>query len=179
MINISNDEEGRLILAERPRVNDETWNQARMIALPENTFGHHYAKWMSKFHFTPEDRTPTKYVPDLELAYIMQRYRETHDAIHVLLNYEVSVAEELAVKWFELVQLGLPSTALAAFVGPLNLILFQRDLKEMSRLLRVYLPHVLQQAATSTFFLNIYFEKHFERDIGEFRRSLGVRALVV
>jgi len=32
--------------------------------------------WMSKFHFTPEDRTPTKYVPDLELAYIMQRYRE-------------------------------------------------------------------------------------------------------
>ena len=99
---------------------------------------------MSKFHFTPEDRTPTKYVPDLELAYIMQRYRETHDAIHVLLNYEVSIAEELAVKWFELVQLGLPSTALAAFIGPLNLILFQRDLKEMGRLLRVYLPHVLQ-----------------------------------
>lgn len=58
---------------------------------------------MSKFTFNAEDRTPSKYVPDLELAYIMQRYRETHDAIHVLLNYDVSVAEELAVKWYEMI----------------------------------------------------------------------------
>jgi len=57
-------------------VNEETWSQQRLLALPERTFGHQYAKWMAKFHFTPEDRTPTKYVPDLELAYIMQRYRE-------------------------------------------------------------------------------------------------------
>ncbi len=90
--------------------------------MPENTFGHQYFKWMSKFDFSAEDRTPTKYVPDLELAYIMQRYRETHDTLHVLLNYDVTVAEELAVKWFEMIQLGLPSTALAAFFGPLNLV---------------------------------------------------------
>ena len=47
-----------------------------MVALPPSSFGHHYASWMNKFHFSPEDRTPTRYVPDLELAYIMQRYRE-------------------------------------------------------------------------------------------------------
>lgn len=31
---------------------------------------------MGKFHFSPEDRPPARYVPDLELAYILQRYRE-------------------------------------------------------------------------------------------------------
>lgn len=70
------DEVGRKVLEEKPRVNEETWNQEKLLAMPENTFGHHYGQWMSRFKFTPEDRTPTKYVPDLELAYIMQRYRE-------------------------------------------------------------------------------------------------------
>ena len=80
------------------------------------------------------------------------------------MNYDVSVAEELAVKWFEMIQLGLPSTALAAFFGPLNLVM-HGNLLEMDKLLRVYLPHVLSQAHSSTFFLNIYFEKHFETDL--------------
>jgi ubiquinone biosynthesis protein Coq4 len=52
------------------------------------------------------------------------------------------VAEELAVKWFEMIQLGLPSTALAAFFGPLNLVL-KGDTRELDLLLRTYLPHVL------------------------------------
>ena len=74
------DPEGSTILKERPRVNETTWNQKELLALPENSFGHHYAKWMGKFQFTPEDRTPCKYVPDLELAYIMQRYREVNES---------------------------------------------------------------------------------------------------
>ena len=31
---------------------------------------------MSKYGFSPEERPLVKYVPDYELAYIMQRYRE-------------------------------------------------------------------------------------------------------
>ena len=82
----------------------------------------------------------------------------------MLLNYDVSVAQELAVKWFEMIQLGLPSAALAAFVGPLNL-LGRGELGELDKLTRTYLPHVLQQAHRATFFMNIYFERHFETDI--------------
>ena len=65
------DPEGEIILKERPRVNEESWDQKKLLALSSNTFGHQYAQWMKNFHFTPEDRTHTKYVPDLELAYIM------------------------------------------------------------------------------------------------------------
>jgi ubiquinone biosynthesis protein Coq4 len=58
----------------------------------------------------------------------------------------VSVAEELAVKWFEMIQLGLPSTALAAFFGPLNLLLLQRNFTEIDKLVNQYLPHIIKQA---------------------------------
>ena len=46
-----------------------------------------------------------------------------HDTIHVLFGYNVSVAEEIAVKWYEMSMLGLPSAALSSFFGPLNLII--------------------------------------------------------
>ena len=53
----------------------------------------------------------------------MQRYREIHDTLHVLLGYNVSVSEEIAVKWYEMSMLGLPSAALSSFFGPLNLVI--------------------------------------------------------
>ena len=52
----------------------------------------------------------------------MQRYRETHDTFHTLLGYDISVAEELAVKWFEMGHLQLPSASLASLGGPLYLL---------------------------------------------------------
>ena len=86
-----------------------------------NTFGFQYATWMQKHEFSSDERPLVKYVQDIELAYILQRYREIHDTLHVLLGYDVSVAEELAVKWYEMAKLGLPSASLASFFGPLNL----------------------------------------------------------
>ena len=35
-----NHPDGKKIIEERPRVNEETWNKDRLLALPENTFGH-------------------------------------------------------------------------------------------------------------------------------------------
>ena len=134
---------------------------------------------MLKHSFNSEDRPVAKYVQDLELAYIIQRYREIHDALHVLLGYDTSVSEELAVKWYEMSTLGLPSAALASFFGPANLLytsLASRDTSELKLLNTVYLPHVLGCAKKkdSDFFMNIYFEKEFETDIDEMRERLGI-----
>lgn len=93
-----------------------------MLLMESTSFGYQYASWMSKHSFDSESRPVAKYVQDLELAYIIQRYREIHDALHVLLGYDVSVSEELAVKWYEMSKLGLPSAALASFFGPANLL---------------------------------------------------------
>ena len=57
-------------------MNNVTWNKARLLSLPPHTFGYQYADWMKERDFSSDERPVTKYVPDLELAYIMQRYRE-------------------------------------------------------------------------------------------------------
>ena len=128
------DEEGRQILEDKPRVNSQTWNLEELLRLPEGTFGHEYAFFMTSHGYTSDERPLVKYVPDLEHAYILQRYKEVHDVAHVLLGYGTSVTEEIAVKWFEMMQTGLPMSALSAFVGPLNLVLVQRDAAELHKL---------------------------------------------
>ena len=41
---------------------------------------------------------------------------------HKLMGYGITVSEEIAIKWFEMIQTELPMNALASFVGPINLI---------------------------------------------------------
>ena len=89
---------------------------------------------------------------------------------HKLLGYGVSVSEEIAVKWFEMVQTELPMNALASFVGPMNLILLQRDVKQLQKLTQVYLPHIMINTKTSKLLMNVYYEKHFETNIEDFRK---------
>ena len=122
----------------------------------------------------PDERPLVKYVGNPEHAYILQRYKETHDMTHRLFGYGISVSEEIAIKWFEMLQTELPMNALASFVGPLNLVLFQRDLQQLNQLTQVYLPHVLMNAKTSKLLMSVYFEKYFETDLDDFRKQLGI-----
>ena len=48
--------------------------------------------------FEAEGRPAVKYVDDPELAYVMLRYREVHDFVHVLTGIETSVEGELVLK---------------------------------------------------------------------------------
>ena len=50
----------------------------------------------------------------------MSRYRQVHDLMHVLTGCPISVSGEVALKWFELIQTGLPMTGLAAVFGTLR-----------------------------------------------------------
>ena len=122
------DPEGAQILKDKPRVNSTTWNFDELLTLPEESFGHKYAFYMLGLGLSPDERPLVKYVANPEHAYILQRYKETHDMTHKLLGYGITVSEEIAVKWFEMVQTELPMNALASFVGPMNLVLLQRDL---------------------------------------------------
>ena len=65
------DEEGRAILADKPRVTPATWDLNRLLTLPQGTFGHEYAFWMSSHGYTSDERPLVKYVPNLEHAYIL------------------------------------------------------------------------------------------------------------
>ena len=101
------DEEGRRVLEEQPRTTALVSED--LLALPANTLGHRYALFMQENKFSFTDRPLTKNIHDYELAYVKQRYKEIHDIFHVLLGLtHINVLNELKVKYFELINLGLP-----------------------------------------------------------------------
>ena len=131
------DEEGQEILRDRPRMKLANINFDELGQMSENTLGYNYWKFMSNYGFKPDERPIVKSVPDMELAYIMQRYKETHDFIHVFLNMGIEIEEELAVKAYEMIQTGIPMTAFSILTGP-----FLLKPLEMKRLYVDYLPWI-------------------------------------
>ena len=86
--------------------------------------------------FDPDDRDAVKFVDDEELAYVMLRYRQTHDFAHVVCGLPPTLYGEVVLKWFELAQTGMPMCALSATVAPLRL---SRRERSLFRLYNAYL----------------------------------------
>ncbi|XP_015248223.1 PREDICTED: ubiquinone biosynthesis protein COQ4 homolog, mitochondrial isoform X2 [Cyprinodon variegatus] len=118
---MKNDPEGYTILTERPRIRLSTLDLEKMATLPDGTFGREYLRFLEDNKVTPDSRAEVKFVDNEELAYIMLRYREVHDLLHTLLGMPTNMLGEVAVKWFEAAQTGLPMCALGALLGPLRL----------------------------------------------------------
>ena len=108
---------GRRILRERPRISTTTVDVTHLRTLPLGTLGRTYVDWLDTEHVTPDTRDPVRHIPEEELAYVLQRYRESHDLYHVLLaekGMPSFLEGEVVVKGFEFAALGLPMTGLAA-----------------------------------------------------------------
>ncbi|KAK9826739.1 hypothetical protein WJX81_003110 [Elliptochloris bilobata] len=153
---------GRQILAERPRVTDETLEYAR--TLPEGTFGHAYAQFMRKRRFSADERPPVRFVDDGELAYVAARAREVHDLWHVLFGCPTTVLGELALKALEFVQTGMPMAALS--VAGAQWRLSGRD---RSRLATELLPWALRSGMRCADLMCLPYERHLQEDLEEVR----------
>ncbi|GAA5971002.1 hypothetical protein JCM8115_004769 [Rhodotorula mucilaginosa] len=161
---------GRAILRERPRITEQSINVEQLGQLAPGTFGKAYYDWLRRNKVTPDTRDPVRYIDDPELAYIMQRYRESHDFYHVLLGFGVSLPAELVVKWFELANFGLPVAALSGIFGPLRI----EDSDERKNLWRTYGPWALRAGGKADCLISVYWEREWETPIAELRERLGV-----
>ncbi|KAG0221849.1 Ubiquinone biosynthesis protein [Actinomortierella wolfii] len=164
------DPEGRRILRERPIITSETMQLDRLRTFPDGTFGREYVRFLDDQQVSPDTREPVHFVDSEELAYVMRRYRETHDFYHTLTDLPVTVDGEIALKWFEMVQTGLPMTMLSSFFGPLRL-----THEERSRLFEVYVPWALENGSNCKPLMNVRWEEWMEKPVEEVRRELGVK----
>jgi len=167
-LNMLNDKVGCEILNEKPIIDTDTCIIEDLLTLPKNTFGYTYAKFMNRNGITSDTRSHVHYVDNAELAYIMKRYRQIHDFVHVLLGFDVNVPDEIIVKWFEFAHFGLPMAGLSAVFGPLN------TTKEEAKTIRRYIPWALHNGYNSKLLLNVYFEREFEKDFRTFRKELRI-----
>ncbi|KAF8176133.1 ubiquinone biosynthesis protein COQ4, mitochondrial [Mycena galopus ATCC 62051] len=162
-------EEGRQILKDRPRINSRTVDLAKLAQLPEGTLGRAYITWLERCGVTPDTREPVHYIDDPELAYVMQRYRECHDFYHCIVNLPVSVDSEIAVKYFEFANLGLPLAAISAIFGPLRL-----NSAQLQRLYSEYVPWALRCGGSARSLITVYWEQRWEQNIEDVKKELGL-----
>ncbi|KAF8626108.1 hypothetical protein AX17_006604 [Amanita inopinata Kibby_2008] len=161
--------EGRRILKERPRVNSTTVNMDKLTEYPDGSFGKAYVTWLERCGVTPDTRESVHYISDPELAYVMQRYRECHDFYHCIVNLPVSVEYELALKYFEFANLGLPMTAIAAVFGPLRLTPRKRE-----RLFSEYVPWALKCGGSARSLITVYWEERWGQSVEDMKREFGI-----
>ncbi|XP_030623703.1 ubiquinone biosynthesis protein COQ4 homolog, mitochondrial [Chanos chanos] len=164
-----NNPEGYSILIERPRIRLCTLNLSRMSSLPEGSLGREYLNFLEKNRVTPDSRADVKFVDNEELAYVMQRYREVHDLMHTLLGMPTNMLGEVAVKWFEAAQTGLPMCILGAALGPLRL-----SASRLQSLMTSLGPWALRSGSQARCVLSVFYERRWEQNLEELREELNI-----
>ena len=159
---------GRRILRDRPRITSQTLSMTKLRALPESSVGRAYVSWLDREGVSPDTRSSVKYIDDEECAYVMQRYRESHDFYHALTGLPVFVEGEVALKAFEFANTLLPMTGLSLFA-----ITRMTPLERM-RFWNTYLPWAVSNGLGSKDIINVYWEEELERDVKELRNELGI-----
>lgn len=165
--------EGQRILKEKPRINSSTVNLSWLKSLPEGTLGRTYSNFLEVNNVTPDSREPTKFVDDIEQAYVMQRYREVHDITHAVLLMPTTMLGEVTVKWIEALQTKLPMCVGGAIFGAARLRPRQRKLY-----LNYHLQWAISTGRNANFLLGIYFEERWEQPLEEFHKEMNIVPLI-
>lgn len=159
---------GRRILRDRPRLTSTSLNLPRLRSLAPNTVGRAYVGWLDREGVTPDTRSAVRYIDDEECAYVMQRYRESHDFLHALTGLPIVREGEVALKAFEWANTGLPMTGLSMF----SALTLNRAGRR--RFVEIYLPWALRNGWRAEDVINVYWEEELESDVDALRARLGV-----
>eukprot|EP01059_Diplonema_ambulator_P029219 TRINITY_DN48469_c0_g1_i1.p2 TRINITY_DN48469_c0_g1~~TRINITY_DN48469_c0_g1_i1.p2 ORF type:complete len:180 (+),score=40.80 TRINITY_DN48469_c0_g1_i1:23-541(+) len=158
--------EGRRILEERPVFRaDEVLEGLRYCK--DGTFGWEYYRYMERNGFRPSERPSVHFIDDPELAYIMARYRETHDFAHALTGLTSSVPSEMVLKAFEYHQTNLPMTGLASFGGAIHL-----NPLELHYVVNKGFPWARIAGQQGELVTSVMWEEHWDTPVEELRERL-------
>lgn len=164
-------EEGANILRDKPRINSKTVDYEWLKTLPENTIGRIYSEFLIDNNVTADSRPPVQFVKDMELGYVMQRYREVHDLLHSSLKMRTSLLGEITIKWVEGLQTHLPMCIASAVFSPIRL-----KPKHRGYYRNYYLPWALKTGKGAKFLQGVYFEKRWEQTIDDFYNEMNITA---
>jgi ubiquinone biosynthesis protein COQ4 len=159
---------GRRILRDRPRITSTSLSLPTLRRLPANTLGAAYVAWLDREKVSPDTRDAVRYIDDAECAYVMQRYRESHDFYHALTGLPTVREGEVALKAFEFANTGLPMTGFSV------LNVFTLKEAERARFWETYGPWAVRNGLGGEDVINVYWEEELETDVDELRARLGI-----
>ncbi|CAD2103759.1 ubiquinone biosynthesis protein COQ4 like, mitochondrial [Plasmodium vinckei petteri] len=115
---MKNDDEGKVILKNKPLLIRQDIQFNELKRLPKNTLGYKYMEFLETYKLHAHDREAAHFFDDINYSYILTRYRQIHDIGHVVYNLNISIESEAALKMIELIHTKLPITLLAILVAP-------------------------------------------------------------
>ena len=166
--------EGQRLLAHRPELSSAHVDYDRLRRLPATTLGGAYARHLDDNGITADyQAAATRHVDDPDLAYLMRRFRQTHDVWHALLGIGITGHEEVLIHWFSYGQLRLPVSALIMLFGSIKHIVLEQRWTALRRsTLEAY-----RAGRDAAPLMPVYWEELWEQPLDLVRATYHVRPL--
>lgn len=166
--------EGQRLLRERPELSSERVDYAALRALPATTFGGAYVRHLDNNGITADyQAAATRHVDDPDMAYLMRRFRQTHDVWHALLGLGIAGHEEVIIHSFSYGQLRLPVSAMIMLLGTMKHIVLEKRWGA----LRHSMFDAYRAGRLADQLLPVYWEDLWERPLEEVRATFNVQPL--
>ena len=166
--------EGRRLLDERPELSSEHVDYEYLRSLPVTSLGGAYARHLDMNGLSADyQAAATRHVDDPDMAYLMRRFRQTHDVWHALLGVGVSGHEEVLVHWFTWGQLRLPVSAMIMFFGSMKHLVLERRWQAV----RHSALEAYRAGRDAAPLLGVYWEDLWEEPLEQVRATYGVKPL--
>lgn len=171
---IGGDPELRELLADRPELSSARVDFDALRAMPPDSLGFRYIDHLDANGLSADTQAaPTTQVDDPDIAYLMRRFRQTHDVWHALLELGTSGHEEVIIHAFSWGQLKLPVSALVITFGTLKHIVLEARWQALRR--GLYDAYACGRDAAPL--LPVYWETMWSEPIAEVRGRYGLRPL--
>jgi ubiquinone biosynthesis protein COQ4 len=165
-------DEGRAILAERPRIDSRHVDFDALRALPVGTLGRDFTDHLERHELDPDALSvPVVRGRSADANYLLERVRQTHDIWHTLLGLGAAGHEEVLVHAFQWPQLRMPYSAFVVFFGTFKHLIGEARL----RVLRQDLGAAFRAGAIAAPLLPVYWERHWGESTDALRERLRVR----
>lgn len=166
--------EGRRILDERPELSSRFVDYDYLRTLAPHTLGGAYVRHLDTNGLSADyQAAETRHVDDPDMAYLMRRFRQTHDVWHALLGIGITGHEEVLTHWFSYGQLRLPVSAMIMVFGTLKHMV----LEARWATLRHSLMEAYRDGRDAAPLLAVIWEDQWEVPIDHVRAAYNVRAL--
>ncbi len=168
----SGDAELAELLADEPELRSDQVDFDWLRELPAGTLGHAYIHHLDDNGLSADSQAaPTTQVDDPTIAYLMRRFRQTHDVWHALMDLGTAGHEEVIIHAFSWGQMRLPVSALVVFFGTLKHIVFEaRWCALRHALLEAYV-----NGRNAAPLLPVHWERMWEDDIVEVRARYNIK----
>jgi len=166
--------DGQRLLAERPELASDRVDYDQLRALPPHTLGGAYARHLDTNKLSADyQAAATRHVDDPDLAYLMRRFRQTHDVWHTLLGIGIAGHEEVLIHWFSFGQLQLPVSAMIMLFGSMKHIVLERRWNAI----RHSMMEAYRAGRDAAPLMPVYWEDLWERPLDDVRHAYNVTPL--